>query len=126
MRLKCSLNMSEIGWSQRIAKRLVRSLIGSSISLCLMLGSSLAHAWGSQGHQVIAGLALAQLTPKAKAEVDRLLAQEPGETLVTISTWADEHKTHPLRAGTTSTSHATVARLSRSAIVQIGNASWLQ
>ena len=92
MRLKCSLNMSEIGWSQRIAKRLVRSLIGSSISLCLMLGSSLAHAWGSQGHQVIAGLALAQLTPKAKAEVNRLLAQEPGETLVSISTWADEHK----------------------------------
>lgn len=75
-----------------MAKRLIRSLIGSTISLCLMLGSSLAYAWGSQGHQVIAGLALAQLTPKAKAEVDRLLAQEPGETQVSISTWADEHK----------------------------------
>ena len=78
------------------------------------------------GHQVIAGLALAQLTPKAKAEVGRLLAQEPGETLVTISTWADEHKTHPLRAGTTSTSHATVARLTRSGIAHPGNALLMQ
>ena len=54
--------------------------------------ASVAHAWGSQGHQVVAGLALAQLTPKARTEIERLLAQEPGETLVSISTWADEHK----------------------------------
>jgi hypothetical protein len=58
----------------------------------MALGPSAANAWGGQGHQVVAGLALAQLTPKARAEVDRLLAQEPGETLVSISTWADEHK----------------------------------
>jgi len=51
-----------------------------------------AHAWGSEGHQVVALIALAQLTPKAKAEVDRLLAQEPGETLASVSTWADEHR----------------------------------
>ena len=62
------------------------------MALSLVLGSAGVHAWGSQGHQVVAGLALAQLTPKARAEVDRLLAQEPGETLVSISTWADEHK----------------------------------
>ena len=49
-------------------------------------------AWGSQGHQVIAGLALSQLTPKARAEVDKLLALDPGETLVSVSTWADEHR----------------------------------
>lgn len=51
-----------------------------------------ALAWGAQGHQVIATLAQAQLSVKAKAEVDRLLALEPGETLATISTWADEHR----------------------------------
>jgi hypothetical protein len=51
-----------------------------------------AHAWGSDGHQVIALIAQSQLTPKAKAEVDRLLALEPGETLASISTWADERK----------------------------------
>ena len=74
------------------AQRLVRGLVGLAMCLPLMLGPAVAIAWGSQGHQVIAGLALEQLTPKARAEVDRLLAREPGETLVSISTWADEHK----------------------------------
>jgi len=41
---------------------------------------------------VVANLATAQLTPKAKAAVDRLLALEPGATLASISMWADEHK----------------------------------
>jgi hypothetical protein len=47
-------------------------------------------AWGSEGHQVIAQLAESQLTPKTKAEVQRLLAFEPSSTLASISTWADE------------------------------------
>ncbi len=55
-------------------------------------GVSTAHAWGSEGHQVIALIAQSQLTPKARAEVDRLLAVEPGETLVSVSTWADERR----------------------------------
>ena len=62
---------------------------------CAMAMASLppaANAWGTEGHQVIALIAQSQLTPAAKAEVDRLLAQEPGETLASISTWADEHK----------------------------------
>lgn len=41
---------------------------------------------------MIAGLALAQLTPIARSAVNRLLSQEPGETFVSISTWADDHK----------------------------------
>ena len=51
-----------------------------------------AFGWGAQGHQVIAALAAAQLTSKARGEVDRLLALEPGATLASISTWADEHR----------------------------------
>jgi len=51
-----------------------------------------AHAWGAQGHQVIALVAEQQLTPKAKEKVSKLLALEPGETLASISTWADEHR----------------------------------
>ena len=51
-----------------------------------------AHAWGTEGHQVVALIAQSQLTPKARAEVDRLLALEPGETLGSVSTWADEHR----------------------------------
>jgi hypothetical protein len=53
---------------------------------------SSAFAWGTKGHQVIAGLAEAQLTAVARAEVGRLLALEPGETIQTISTWSDEHR----------------------------------
>ena len=60
--------------------------------IALSLWTTPAQAWGSQGHQVIAGLALSQLTPKARAEVDKLLALEPGKTLVSLSTWADEHR----------------------------------
>ena len=72
-------------------------LVGPVLSLLLVLGFPPAHAWGAQGHQVIAGLALAQLTPKVRIEVDRLLAQQPGETLISISMWADEHK-NPITA----------------------------
>lgn len=61
--------------------------------LALGLGTSIsAHAWGAEGHQIVADLAYAQLTPSAKKQVDRLLALEPGATLASISTWADEHK----------------------------------
>jgi len=58
-------------------------------ALCLPLKAS---AWGFEGHRLIAELAEAQLTPEAKAEVNRLLALEPGATLASISTWADENR----------------------------------
>ena len=47
-------------------------------------------AWGNEGHRLIAELAHARLTDAARAEVNRLLALEPGATLGSISTWADE------------------------------------
>ena len=59
------------------------------LTLCLPLRTL---AWGTEGHQVIASLAERQLTPKARAEVQRLLDLEPGSTLTSISTWADEHR----------------------------------
>lgn len=49
-----------------------------------------AHAWGADGHRLIAQLAEAQLTSPARAEVDRLLSQEAGATLTSVATWADE------------------------------------
>ena len=58
--------------------------------LCLTAHS--AWSWGGEGHQLVADLAYAQLTPVARKQVDRLLALEPGATLASISTWADEHK----------------------------------
>ncbi|MBU0589181.1 MAG: S1/P1 nuclease [Gammaproteobacteria bacterium] len=69
------------------------------LSLSLILGGVLAFcipiqsfAWGWLGHQVIATLAEQQLTPAARGQVQRLLALEPGATLASISTWADENR----------------------------------
>ena len=49
-----------------------------------------AGAWGARGHRLAANLAFERLTPQARASVERLLALEPGATLASISTWADE------------------------------------
>ena len=57
-----------------------------------------AFAWGTQGHRVIAFLAEQQLTPKSKEHVQKLLALEPGETLASISAWADEHRNPTIAA----------------------------
>ena len=48
-----------------------------------------ASAWGPEGHEVIALIALQQLTPAAKRGVDALLALEPEASLASIATWAD-------------------------------------
>ena len=63
-----------------------------ALGLMACLVTSNAMAWGTDGHRVIALMAQSQLTPKARAEVERLLALEPGETLASVSTWADEHR----------------------------------
>lgn len=60
--------------------------------LLIALLVSNVYAWGKEGHQVVAGLAETQLSAKGRTEVDRLLALEPGQTLQSISTWADEHR----------------------------------
>jgi hypothetical protein len=49
-----------------------------------------ALAWGSEAHRIVAALAQQQLSAAAQAEVKRLLALEPGSSLGSISTWADE------------------------------------
>jgi len=67
-------------------------LLAGFFALLLEGTPNTARAWGTQGHQVVANLAQMQLSAKAKREVDRLLALEPGETLASISTWADEHR----------------------------------
>ena len=57
-----------------------------------ILAANSAFAWGAQGHQVIAYIAQAQLSDAARRQIDHLLAQEPGATLETVATWADEHR----------------------------------
>lgn len=87
---------TQIPWTQRCAKKkgpLWAAGLGLLLVGLLAMGLPLsAQAWGTQGHQVVANLAQAQLSGPARREVERLLALEPGETLASISTWADEHR----------------------------------
>lgn len=57
-----------------------------------------AHAWGVQGHRVVAELAWEQLTPQVQVAVKRLLAAEPGATLASVATWADDNRDDANRA----------------------------
>jgi hypothetical protein len=64
-------------------------------TLFVALGLTLAayaHAWGADGHRMIASFAERNLSAAARTETNRLMALEPGATLVSISTWADEHR----------------------------------
>jgi len=56
------------------------------------LNATSAQAWGVQGHQVVAAVAWQGLSPAARYQATRLLALEPGQTLVSVATWADEHR----------------------------------
>ena len=49
-------------------------------------------AWGVQGHQVVAEIAWQSLQTTTRMRVERLLAAEPGQSLVSLSTWADAHR----------------------------------
>lgn len=68
----------------------MRILFSANVLLLSLLASSSAHAWGAEGHRLIGEMAEAQLTPAARAEVTRLLAAEPGATMASVSTWADQ------------------------------------
>ena len=56
---------------------------------CMMLCMNCTHVfgWGAKGHYVIAGIAEAHLSGKAKNEVRKLL---DGHTMVYFSTWMDD------------------------------------
>ncbi len=47
-----------------------------------------AYGWGPEGHRLVARIAMAQLSKRAQAKVAAILA--PGETLASISSWADQ------------------------------------
>jgi hypothetical protein len=56
--------------------------------------------WGNRGHQVIARIAMARLSTSARQAIAELLA--PGETLESVSTWADQILTQQQRDDTKS------------------------
>ena len=70
-------------------------------SLALSVPAVPAFGWGCEGHQIVALIARAHLSPAAAAAVDRLLAENPADSarghscksadpMVDIATWADE------------------------------------
>jgi hypothetical protein len=68
-------------------------LVRLAAALALALSATTAaQAWGGDGHRLVAALAAQQLSPQARAAVQRLLALEPGATLESIATWADEQR----------------------------------
>ena len=56
----------------------------------LLAFPALASAWGQQGHRIVGHLAAAELSPRARAEVARLLAGEADPTLAGVANWADD------------------------------------
>jgi len=70
-----------------------KAIIKVAAALLVALGvQASAWAWNGHGHRLIARWAEAELTPKTQAAIQALLALEPGATLESVSTWADEHR----------------------------------
>jgi len=79
-----------------LARLLARLLMPTLLPLALValwgVCTAPSLAWGLQGHQAVADIAWQGLSPVARQEATRLLALEPGQTLVSLATWADEHR----------------------------------
>lgn len=75
--------------TRRFFTRALYALIVLSIT-CLLPGR--AAAWGDKGHQIIARVATDRLSNSARKEIASLL--EEGETLESVSGWADQVRLH--------------------------------
>lgn len=62
------------------------------VTLSLLLFAAPAFAWTAAGHQATAIVGEFYLTPKAGAEVKRLLALEGAKSMAAVSLWADTVK----------------------------------
>lgn len=70
----------------------MRAAVALVCLLTMLLFPVAALAWGGEGHQTVAWIAQAQLSPAARTRVAQLLQLEPGSTLASIASWADEHR----------------------------------
>ena len=59
-----------------------------ALVLALLLASSEAFGWGVEGHEIVAGVALRELTPQARRQVAQILGSD--RVMVGESNWADE------------------------------------
>jgi hypothetical protein len=94
--------------------QVVRVFVSSfAIFIASLALASRAHAWGCEGHQIVALIARGELAPRVRDRVDRLLAEQPIERgldrfcddpglgrFVDASTWADDVREAPRYAHT--------------------------
>jgi hypothetical protein len=77
---------------------------GFGVSILLLCSAAPAFGWGCSGHQVVALVALKQLTPNARAKVQQLLQGQPSPSIhrfcgitgldpfADLATWADDER----------------------------------
>ena len=82
------LNLRAVAFVRLLSRLLAPMALLTLWGVC----TASAQAWGVQGHQVVAAMAWQGLKPAAREQAARLLALEPGQTLVTVATWADEQR----------------------------------
>ena len=83
----------------------LRRLVRACALLLLFASASPAFAWWDYGHETIADIALANVSPQTRVAVQRLLAEQalletpacPARTIAQASLWADCVKQRPMR-----------------------------
>jgi hypothetical protein len=75
---------ASLGHNDAMNKRTVVLVLG----LAGLASANVMHAWGPQGHRLVALIAANHLTPEAKRQVDSLLGGEP---LDAVASWADAY-----------------------------------
>ena len=80
--------------SLHAARRMAAGPLGACMLAALMALPLPARAWGAMGHRLVAALAADELSPAAREEVSRLLADESIPTLPGVATWADDLRAH--------------------------------
>ncbi|MBB3225902.1 hypothetical protein FHW69_000492 [Luteibacter sp. Sphag1AF] len=73
----------------------MRGSLAALVALALTAVAPSAHAWGANGHRIVADLASRQLTPQTRAVVERLLHAEGAQSMSDIASWADELRDNP-------------------------------
>lgn len=68
----------------------LRRALVAPLAIALAVSATPSFAWGAQGHEAIGIVADRALNPAARQRVNAILALEPGATLASISTWADQ------------------------------------
>lgn len=80
-----SRTMTGIAFGWRLPSWVVMSLAS-----VLAAQPTTTDAWCNESHRLFGEIAETRLSMSARSEMERLLAQEPGATLVLVSTWPDD------------------------------------